>query len=248
MFSLFMRAGLVTLISIVSSIFAALILLPILGETIDASVYVLGTGLPVIIAFPISFFVFRKSDRFKQLSEELAEAYKTLADLHARLSETARMDGLTGLLNRDAFMKHFVDGPNDNHEGALLIIDADHFKTINDKFGHAAGDVALVAIAKAISSTVRRHDLVGRLGGEEFGVFLKSAKQHDATVISERIRAAVQAISFKPNEKAKYTLTVSIGGAYLSPNVAFEKTMATADMRLYHAKNEGRNCVVLKVA
>lgn len=246
--SIFIRSGLVALVSSAASIFAALALLPILGEKPDTSVYILGTALPLIIAFPISFFIFRKSDRFKQLNEELAAAYKQLADLHARLSETASKDGLTGLLNRDAFLNHFEGGPNDNHKGTLLIVDADHFKSINDKFGHGAGDVALVAITKAISSAVRGHDLVGRLGGEEFGVFLKGAKKPDATVISERIRAAVQAIAFEPRDKKRHNLTVSIGGAQATPEVNFQKTMETADMRLYQAKNSGRNCVVLDAA
>ena len=85
--------------------------------------------------------------------------------------------------------------------GALLIIDADHFKTINDNFGHLTGDEALLLIASAIGRGVRSGDILGRIGGEEFGAFLVGATQEEAKRVAERIRSEVELIRFQPDDE-----------------------------------------------
>lgn len=124
------------------------------------------------------------------------------------------------------------------------MIDADHFKKINDRFGHYEGDVALKVIAQAIRSTVRRTDLVGRLGGEEFGVFLPGASQSGARMVAERIRQNDSRAAFRPASKA-WQLSVSVGCAAFERRIGFSVLFRIADERLYEAKSAGRNRVML---
>src|SRR5690606_16976246 len=116
--------------------------------------------------------------------------------------------------------------------GALLVVDADHFKSINDRFGHASGDAALKLIAAAIRASVRASDIVGRLGGEEFGVFLPGAGHAEAHRIAEAVRQAVQMIEFDAGDE-RCTLSVSVGGAVSGQAIGFGELFRSADQRLY---------------
>ncbi len=131
--------------------------------------------------------------------------------------------------------------------GALLVIDADHFKAINDRFGHGQGDEALRIISRAIRNSVRGGDLVGRLGGEEFGVFLPGANEMNAADVAERIRRAIADAAFLPNG-ARCPLSVSVGGAVYEVRIDFSDLFRVADQRLYEAKEAGRNRVQLSSA
>jgi diguanylate cyclase len=164
------------------------------------------------------------------------------------LTILASTDSLTAVLNRGAFTM-IVDGYLDRVQstqlagpGALLIVDVDHFKQVNDIFGHDRGDVALKLIAKSIQDSVRDVDLVGRIGGEEFGVFLPGSSVADANQVAERIRASIDEADFRP-EGARQHLSVSIGGATFLQYVPFDELFHTADQRLYAAKAAGRNRV-----
>jgi diguanylate cyclase (GGDEF)-like protein len=126
--------------------------------------------------------------------------------------------------------------------GALLVIDADDFKSVNDRFGHDRGDEALVTIAGAIKSMLRGADLVGRLGGEEFGVFLPGATHDQAETVAERIRRSVNDAPFEP-EGARHPLSVSVGGAVFEHTLPFADLFRQADRQLYAAKQRGRNRV-----
>jgi diguanylate cyclase len=128
--------------------------------------------------------------------------------------------------------------------GALLVIDADHFKMVNDYFGHDCGDEALQLMARTIKASVRDGDLVGRIGGEEFGVFLKEASLDNATMTAERIRRSVATASFTP-DGTDHQLSVSIGGAHFDSRISFTDLFRIADQRLYEAKQSGRNTAQL---
>jgi diguanylate cyclase (GGDEF)-like protein len=155
---------------------------------------------------------------------------------------------LTACLNRGAF----TDKVNDYIEraefgavsqcGALLVIDADHFKAINDRFGHEHGDEALRTIARTVRSMLRSDDSVGRLGGEEFGVFLPGVDLPTASLIAERIRRAVNLAVFAPGGELRQ-LSVSVGGASFDAPTDFAELFRVADSRLYEAKRFGRNRV-----
>jgi len=127
-------------------------------------------------------------------------------------------------------------------EGALLVIDVDHFKNVNDSYGHDTGDEALRLIAATIRNSVRDVDIVGRLGGEEFGVFLPGLSRDLTAGIAERIRLAIHETAFAPEGKP-HRLSVSIGGVTLLQEASFTDLYRIADQHLYAAKNDGRDRV-----
>ena len=130
-----------------------------------------------------------------------------LAAAHRRLEEKAARDDMTGMLNRESFFATLDGSRRESDRGALLIVDADHFKSINDRYGHLTGDDALLLIAAAIRRGVRSGDVLGRIGGEEFGAFLVGANESEASRIAERIRREVELIRFRPVDERTVPLT-----------------------------------------
>jgi diguanylate cyclase (GGDEF)-like protein len=196
------------------------------------------TVIPPLITFPLSMFVYRQGEKLRRAHESLTLAHRVLAD-------RASHDGLTGLLNRESFLVPLELSRFDEPRGVLLILDADYFKRINDTCGHEAGDEALQAISRAIKQAVRPVDPVGRLGGEEFGVFLGGADLSEARLIAERIRASVEALSFAPRQCGPMPLSVSIGGTLCHTGADCADILRAADRSLYEAKGQGRNRVVI---
>ena len=168
------------------------------------------------------------------------------SDALAQLRQLATTDGLTGLLNRRAFLKRL----DDEHDRAtrygqpfsVAVLDVDHFKRVNDRFGHAIGDLALIAVADACRTVVRKPDVIGRLGGEEFALILPATIHMDALVAAERLRSAVAAFSLPPIGGAG-GLTVSIGLAEFTSSETAHDLLRCADEALYDAKANGRNLV-----
>ncbi len=195
--------------------------------------------LPIMLAVPLLLFFTGK--------------LRELAIAHRRLTVFASTDALTQVMNRAAFSTlvdayltevHAAEG---RPHGALLIIDADDFKAVNDRYGHDRGDEALIAIAQSIRATLRSPDLVGRIGGEEFGVFLPGASREQAEAIAERIRVSVADAPFTP-EGAPHRLSVSVGGAVFERALPFADLFRLADQQLYAAKQRGRNRVSINPA
>jgi diguanylate cyclase (GGDEF)-like protein len=192
---------------------------------------ILALGMPTALGGPILLFLQIRSAQLREANRKL----ETLAST----------DWLTDCLNRRAFTSRVgasLSGVSGS--AALLVIDADHFKTVNDRFGHERGDEVLQLIANAIRDSVREGDLVGRIGGEEFGVFLEDAGLDVADLVAERIRAAVNGL-FITSDGIAQRLSVSIGGAISADNDGFSELFRIADRRLYEAKHAGRNRVEL---
>lgn len=169
---------------------------------------------------------------------------RELALANRKLGVVAATDGLTECLNRNAFTTLVATRLTHVGHGALLIIDADHFKRINDRFGHQNGDRALTLIAEAIRGSVRSGDVVGRLGGEEFGVFLPGVNRTAAEAVAERLRRGVEDTSFVA-DGLRYPLSVSVGGVVFDGCPQFDDLFQEADKRLYSAKQAGRNRVAM---
>lgn len=174
---------------------------------------------------------------------EVAHYQRELEAANAQLHELAITDALTGVRNRRAFderVQHeFALAVRHNLPLSLMMLDADHFKSFNDTFGHAEGDVVLCSMAKTIQVSVRETDMVARYGGEEFAVILPNTTENDAKQLAERICRGVEAM-----ESPKRKMTVSIGIASKTPElVNREAFFALADEALYCAKNKGRNCI-----
>jgi diguanylate cyclase (GGDEF)-like protein/PAS domain S-box-containing protein len=172
--------------------------------------------------------------------------------LEEQLRALATQDFLTGAVNR----RHFVEVAQRERERArrsgsplaLCMLDADHFKNVNDHYGHAAGDHVLTAIAQAATSALRVSDILGRLGGEEFAVLLPNTELSGALTVAERVRAAVEEreVQSEPNEQGEreaIRITVSVGVAELRGDEPFESLLRRADRALYAAKDLGRNRV-----
>ncbi|HMM64315.1 MAG TPA: GGDEF domain-containing protein [Mesorhizobium sp.] len=243
--SIVVRAGIVALASVVASVALAVTVVPALGGTVDGNAWLMCIVCPLLIAWPASAYTFWQSDRLKAAHRDLARAHAQLAAAHRRLADKARRDDMTGMLNRESFFAALEHSRRRSDRGALLIIDADHFKAINDSYGHLTGDEALLLIAAAIKDGVRAGDILGRIGGEEFGAFLVGASEQEARVVAERIRGEVEGIAFRPQEGETVPLTVSIGGTVCTTEATVSELMRAADRRLYEAKHGGRNLAIV---
>jgi len=162
------------------------------------------------------------------------------------LARLAREDALTRLPNRRAFdealTREVARAERSGAALAALVLDIDHFKRVNDVHGHAAGDAVLSAVAARVASALRAGDVLGRLGGEEFGVLLPGADLGAAAEAAERIRAAVGATPIVAGDRS-LAVTVSLGCAARDPGEGGWNLVARADAKLYAAKAGGRNRV-----
>jgi diguanylate cyclase (GGDEF)-like protein len=238
---IFLKSTAVAFSSLFASLLLAITLVPTLGGVVDGNAWLMLTICPLAIAWPASAYTFWQGEKLKGAHRDLARAHAELAAAHRRLEEKASRDTMTGMLNRESFFGVLDGSRRKTDRGALLIIDADHFKKINDSYGHLTGDRALLEIAAAISSGVRAGDVLGRIGGEEFGAFLVGASDQEAIRVAERIRRAVEMIRFQPAEGRMLPLTVSIGGTRCRRDANVSELMRAADTRLYEAKGNGRN-------
>ncbi|MCF4164405.1 GGDEF domain-containing protein [Zavarzinia compransoris] len=161
--------------------------------------------------------------------------------------DRASTDGLSGTLRREEFHTAFERMLGQINAGngfaSLLAIDIDHFKSVNDRFGHAAGDDVIRRTGQLIGSTLRGGDLVGRVGGEEFMVVLPSLPKYVAAEVADRLRKRMAAHAFTFGTQSLF-VTVSIGVASVMPGDDLVSVTERADRRLYQAKRKGRNCVV----
>jgi diguanylate cyclase (GGDEF)-like protein len=241
-----LRATILAILAVIGSLAAVVTIVPALGGVVDGNAWLMCIICPFVTAWPASAYTFWQSDRLKQAHHDLSRAHAQLAAAHRRLSEKASRDHMTGMLNRETFFARLDGSRRKSDRGALLIIDADHFKKINDSYGHLTGDRALLEIVAAISRGVRSGDVLGRIGGEEFGAMLIGATDEEALHVAERIRREVEQISFSPAEGHTIPLTVSIGGTTCPPDATVSELMRSADLCLYEAKRRGRNLTVTK--
>lgn len=185
----------------------------------------------------------REAVVLREQSRTLTELSQQLRREREMFAQQALLDPLTGLANRRALEHTFAalarDHPTSMH--TVAVADIDHFKTINDRFGHAAGDEVLRAAAAILERFARREDLVCRYGGEEFVLLLGSYDQRISHSVTERIRAAIEAHSWETIEPG-LSVTISIGVA-AGTGAHMYQLLHAADALLYRAKRAGRNHV-----
>jgi diguanylate cyclase (GGDEF)-like protein len=165
-----------------------------------------------------------------------------------QLERLATIDSMTGLHNRRYFLEQADAEWNrfQRHQRPLsmLMVDIDHFKHVNDRYGHGVGDETLIAVARACAGGKRQSDIVGRLGGEEFAILLPETELAQAAIVAERLRETI-AGQVMTAHKVHFKVTASIGIAAASISMSgIDMLMRAADQALYQAKADGRNCVV----
>ncbi|MCB2049438.1 MAG: diguanylate cyclase [Novosphingobium sp.] len=193
-------------------------------------------GFLLVVLASLSMVVLRRV-------AERERAY--LAELR-RLAET---DELTGLANRreliSALKRSLADAERTNRDLGFALIDIDHFKRVNDTYGHPAGDRVIRAVAEAAMTCVRAGDLVGRIGGEEFAIVLPGAGVAQSYAVCERVREKIDSLLIRLEDGTKITITVSVGLARRFDGDSVETIIERADAALYRAKHGGRDQVRL---
>jgi diguanylate cyclase (GGDEF)-like protein len=191
----------------------------------------------------------KANEALVELTLQTQQQANQLQEQNQVLKKQATIDGLTGLNNRVAFdtflAEQFKLATNEGKPLTLLMLDVDKFKSVNDKFGHQAGDQVLMAIGKLLRSAARAQDMAARYGGEEMALILPGTPRSIAAKIAETVR---QAVAAKPIicDKQSIPITISIGVATLMPGGPLREPahlLKAADMAVYAAKHGGRNCV-----
>jgi diguanylate cyclase (GGDEF)-like protein/PAS domain S-box-containing protein len=167
--------------------------------------------------------------------------------MQSRLEILASTDALTGLPNRQAIMnkatKEFSRAKRYDRALALVMIDVDHFKSINDQYGHATGDHVLTNVGHILGETLRDSDILARIGGEEFVLLLPDTPKVNAENVAERMRTRLANTAIK-HETLELSITASFGVAAICPeDDTLEQMLARADLAMYEAKHSGRNQV-----
>lgn len=179
----------------------------------------------------------------------LACARRELLELNEKLTRLATTDSLTGINNRRYFFELMENelerATRYEHDYALMALDLDHFKKINDTFGHERGDAVLEAVASAWGAALRTHDILGRIGGEEFSIFLPHLGKDEAMATADRLVAAARALQIDDGQGGILPITVSIGVA-ISATDSEEPLTIRADKALYQAKESGRDRAIME--
>jgi diguanylate cyclase (GGDEF)-like protein len=199
---------------------------PLGQDTVRESAYLAGYLLMIVNGFGFLLLCKEKDD--------------------AEMARLATVDSLTGLPNRHAFLERAEHARQSalrlRQPLALAMLDIDHFKQINDRFGHATGDEALGVFASTARASLRAHETIGRLGGEEFAMVLPGTDLAGALQAAERLRLAVREATVITSG-TRYVMTISIGVVVLDPNETLGMALARADHALYAAKSGGRDRV-----
>jgi two-component system, cell cycle response regulator len=187
------------------------------------------------------------SDAVRQLEVVAMQAADSIyrARLFEQTERLATIDGLTGVLNHRAFQarldEYLAQARRYGKKLSVILCDIDHFKSVNDTYGHPVGDLVLTGVARTVAKEARATDLVARYGGEEFAVVMPETDAAGALVIAERIRERIGALAFE-TEQGRLTVTMSLGVATFPDHGAHKgELVERADGCLYHAKRHGRN-------
>lgn len=217
------------------------------------SVFILVIAFPVLFISGIAFYrlLRRWETTLRESNKKLQVLNESLHNLAQRLEEMAVTDELTRLFNRRYFYqelkKEMERSKRYQEHLSLLIIDLDHFKKVNDTYGHSAGDIVLKTVAQKIKSGLRTTDFACRYGGEEFVIVLPKTSVADAMNLAERVRQEISVSTVQIENQQELHVTLSIGvGEYLNGET-MELLINRADEALYKAKQNGRNqCIFLK--
>ena len=194
-----------------------------------------------------------QQQKINSLNQQLQKEQQQLTELNEQLRTLSIRDELTGLYNRRFLFDTFnANCSRSTREGRIIccmMVDIDHFKSINDQYGHQQGDIALKAVAECLKNAIRPHDVLARFGGEEFCLILEIKQLHEASICAERIRAKIAAIECY-HQTTRLPLTASFGVYACIPNANcnLDKLIQHADLMLYQAKHNGRNRIEVRTS
>jgi diguanylate cyclase (GGDEF)-like protein len=193
-------------------------------------------------------YLHRRSMRFQRRINELASLNEELRSDRNKYQQMSQLDELTGVFNRYGFNHAVEQALTDRTSSniALILIDVDNFKRINDRHGHDAGDRILREIAQIMLANIRAEDTLGRWGGEEFILLCPNTDGHHAYILAEKIRRIIFNTSFEQDDSI--FISASFGVGTIEQGDTFEKAFKRVDEALYNAKNEGRNCTIMASA
>jgi diguanylate cyclase len=188
-----------------------------------------------------------------ELSEQLERSTQEARQLTEQLKQAehqAKLDPLTGMLNRRGLEQRaesFVEDAGSLQGGVMLLADIDHFKALNDTYGHLLGDKVIRSVAQLICESIKGRDIAARIGGEEFAIFLPETTLEGAMVLAKRICAATAARSIRRSgtDQSVDRVTLSIGVAVSTESDSLESLLDRADKAMYAGKHAGRNRVTL---
>lgn len=198
--------------------------------------FILHVTLSFVVGAPLHFgwsFIIVSFSVLPLLGMTMFWARASAKDV-SQLTHASRTDALTGLLNRRGFEETVESSPS----GVLLIIDIDHFKHVNDRYGHNAGDEVLRSMATHLRRNTRADDIIGRLGGEEFAIFLSNVDSMHVDQIGERICRGF--VVYNENVPAPISVTMSVGAAFSAMARTPSEIYLNADQALYQSKRSGR--------
>ncbi len=207
-------------------------------------VKIIDSGAHDFISKPVMYPVLAARIRSAiRLSKERLKLERT----NMVLNELATRDSLTNFYNRRQFLglatREVAKTARSKRPLAFMMIDIDHFKCINDRYGHAMGDCAIKQFASCCAEVTRSSDIIGRLGGEEFALCCPETDQEGANALAERLRVACEKMVIQGDGKS-FSITVSVGVVTLSQGEHVDDVLKRADVLLYKAKTHGRNCVI----
>jgi len=212
-------------------------------HAIVANALILAVMIPTALSVLELSLAIRVSATLFTVSGFIALFAHNLASQQASLEKQVCTDPLTELLNRSSLSRTLLRSVEQNKQNGtpmtILMLDIDHFKSVNDKYGHDAGDRVIRKVGKLIARNVREHDLAFRIGGEEFLVLLRDTDHAQSEDIAQQIRQSVEKATMIPDRP----ITVSIGKASLDSSEDHDQWFKRADTLLYEAKTKGRNCV-----
>ncbi len=200
--------------------------------------------IPALCSLPVGWYITLQKQKVLELNSNLVRSSFELEQLNEALQYEATHDAMTKLLNRGSFLSKLEDRFNSSASDVLLLIDIDHFKSINDQYGHHQGDEAILIVTSIIDQISGPDSSVGRVGGEEFAVLLHDVSLESAIKVAEMTRREIEQAKFTPKQGKAHKLTVSIGIALLKDSDR-RYPMRKADAALYAAKEDGRNKIAV---
>ncbi|CDZ48226.1 GGDEF domain-containing protein [Neorhizobium galegae] len=235
------------LLSLLASLALSFAFVPMLGGEVAGAGLVMTIVCPLAISIPASAVLFSQSERIRRAEAMASDALMKLAAAYEELHCQSRRDGLTELLNRSAFMEELQTFSREGVAGALIFLDLDHFKSINDRYGHATGDEVLRRTGQILATYRGQLNIAGRLGGEEFALFQGGLTVDEMLRWCEDIRELIEGMDVRSASRSSVPVSASIGAIHCAPGFDPHGGLRAADINLYEAKSLGRNRVVSSI-